>query len=340
MWSRQEQKRADAWDVVVVGAGLVGAAVAARLARQGFDVAVLEAQGVADGATGCSAGMVLTGLPGHYNWAISTYGREKAREIWTLTIEGRSRLIEVAGRLGVPVEHTGSLALAVKDVEADALQTSAALLQEDGFDARLVPGDPLGRGFYAALRQPADVAVDAAALTRALLDTGGAVIHERTEVHGLEPEQDSMRVWAQSRTVLCNAVVLAVNGYAPLLDPYFADKISPTRSLVFATEPLDEVVLEQPCYADYGYEYCRQLSDRRLLLGCWRRPRALGAESDPGAELDDAVQDGLVRFAARYFPDMEKRKVDRWSGVMGFCGGAGGGGGWPGLLSSPSGWWR
>ncbi len=56
----------DRCDVVVVGAGIVGAAVAARLARQGLQVAVLEAQQVAGGATGRSAGMVLTGLPGNY----------------------------------------------------------------------------------------------------------------------------------------------------------------------------------------------------------------------------------------------------------------------------------
>ena len=62
MWAGQGQKRADACDVVVVGAGLGGAAVAARLAREGFDTAVLEAQSVAGGATGRSAGMVLTGL--------------------------------------------------------------------------------------------------------------------------------------------------------------------------------------------------------------------------------------------------------------------------------------
>ncbi|MBE9507499.1 MAG: FAD-binding oxidoreductase [Chloroflexi bacterium] len=318
MWSERGPKRVDACDVVVVGAGLVGAAVTAHLAHHGFDVAVLEAQRVAGGATGRSAGMVLTGLPGHYNWAVSVYGRQKAREIWALTVEGRERVIETAGRLGVEVEHTGSLELAVEDIEAGALEASAELLQEDGFDVHFDPGDPLGRGFHAALHQPADVTVDAAALTRALLDASGVTVHERTEVYKLEPERDGVRVWARGRTVLCSAVVLAINGYAPLLDPYFADRVAPIRSLILATEPLGEVVLEQPCCADYGYEYCRQLPDRRLLLGCWRRPRAANAEVSEEADLDDVVQDGLALFAAHYFPDVETHAADRWSGVMGF----------------------
>jgi glycine/D-amino acid oxidase-like deaminating enzyme len=85
------------------------------------------------------------------------------------------------------------------------------------------------------------------------------------------------------------------------------------------------VALEQPCCADYGYEYCRQLPDRRLLLGGWRRspfhPRPFppqGGSEAQKAELADVVQDGLVRFASRHFPEVETRDASRWSGVMGF----------------------
>jgi gamma-glutamylputrescine oxidase len=324
MWTGQEQKRVDACDVVVVGAGLLGTAVATHLVHEGIDTAVLEAQNIAGGATGRCAGMVLTGLAGHYNWAVAAYGRQKARDVWALTVEGRERLIEVAERLRVPIERSGSLAVAVDDVEVDALQESATLLQEDGFNARFDSDDPLNRGFRAALRYPDDVAVDASALTWALVTANDVTVHERTEVYSLEPEQDGVRVWAQGRTVLCRAVVLAINGYAPLLDFYFTDKVAPTRSLVFATEPLEAMILEHPCYADYGYEYCRQLPDRRLLLGSWRRSRSASqernSEENRETELDDVVQDGLLRFALRHFPDVnvKTRNTGRWSGVMGF----------------------
>ncbi len=323
MWAGREQKRVDACDVVVVGAGLVGAAVAARLAREGIDTAVLEAQSIAAGATGRSAGMVLTGLAGHYNWAADAYGRQKAKDVWALTVEGRERLVETAEKFKLPIEHTGSLALAADDAETESLRESAALLREDGFNAHFDADDPLDRGFRAALRYPDDVAVDAAALAWALLTRNDVTVHEGTEVYNLEREQDGVRVWAQGRTVFCRAVVLAVNGYAPLLDFYFADKIAPTRSLVFATEPLDKVVLEQPCSVDYGYEYCRQLPDRRLLLGSWRRPRPGSQETmgqEQKVELGDAVRDGLLRFASRYFSDVQVNAGDakRWSGLMGF----------------------
>jgi len=314
MWTGQE-KRIDACGVVVVGAGLTGAAVAARLARDGFDTAVLEAQTVAGGATGRSAGMVLAGLAGHYNWAVAAYGRSRARDAWALTVEGQMRLIESADRLGVPVERTGSLALAVEEAEVEAMAESAELLGEDGFGVQLELTDPLNRGFLAALRQPADVVVDTLALARRLLSESGVTIHEHTEVYSLERERDGVRVWAQGRTVFCDAVVLAIDGYAPLFDAYFADKVAPMRSLVFTTEPLDGVVLSQPCSADYGYEYCRQLPDRRLLIGGWRRPAQSGeSQADP----DDPVRDGLVRFTTRYFPEVETDRADHRSGTMGF----------------------
>jgi glycine/D-amino acid oxidase-like deaminating enzyme len=326
MWAGEEQKRVDACDVVVVGAGLVGAAVATRLTGEGFDVAVLEAQNIAEGATGRSAGMVLTGLAGHYNWAVSAYGRQKAREVWELTVEGRRRLVEKARKLEIPVGCTGSLSLAVEDIEADALGESVELLREDGFDAQFLSSDPLDRGFRAALHQPDDVVVDAVALTQALLSSSQVIVHESTEVYSLEPERGSVRVWAQGRTVLCSAVVLAVNGYASLLAPYFSEKVAPTRGLVLVTEPLNKVALEQPCRADYGYEYCRQLPDRRLLLGGRRRPRSLsqetGDEVDQGVSLgdgpDDALQEGLLRFVSRHFPEVKTRIANRWSGLMGF----------------------
>jgi len=319
-----EQRRIDTCDVVVVGAGLVGAAVAARLARAGVDTAILEAQETAGGATRRSAGMTLTGLTGSYKEATKTYGRQKARKIWSLTIEGRERLIEAAEQQKIPIGNTGSLTLATGEAEAKALKESATLLREDGFDVQFYPSDPLARGFTVALRHPADATVNAAALTQSLLDNNDVTVHERTEVHDLESEGGKVRVWAQRRTVLCNAVVLAVNGYAPLLDSWFVDKITPTRTLTFSTEPMNEIVLEQPCCVNTSggdYKYCRQLPDRRLLLSDRHRPshnlsRQSNGERDM-AGLNDAAKDRLTRFTRHYFPEVKIDNVDLESGVLG-----------------------
>ncbi len=298
----QGRKRADECDVVVVGAGLVGAAVAARLTAEGLDTAVLEAQTVAGGATGRSAGLVLAGCDFDYGRAVATYGRQRARELWSLTVEGRERLVAEARHLAVPVTVSGSWALATDAEQAARLEKAAALLREDGFDVRF-GDDPLERGFQGALYTPGDAVVDGAALTRALLASEGVAVHETTEVYRWEPEGNGLRVWARGRTVFCHALVLAVNGYSPLLASYFTGRVTPTRGRLVTSDPLYETTVERPCVFDGGY--CRQLPDRRLLLGGWQR------ETDG---------DGLAEFVARHFPEVNLLTAEQRSGVGGFTG--------------------
>jgi glycine/D-amino acid oxidase-like deaminating enzyme len=310
MLIKREQGRVDACEVVVVGAGLVGALIASRLTREGFDTAILEARRVTGGATGRSLGMVVAGLPREYSWAVSVYGRQRAQEIWALTIGGRERLVKAARQLGVPIQRSGSVALAVDDEEADALWESAKLLREDGFDVSYSLTDPLNRGFEAALHQYDEVIVNAAALTRALLVAEDVIVHEGTEVYALEPTGDAIRVWAHGRTVFCNAVVLAVNGYAALVHPYLAENVAPVRAVVFAAGSLGNALFDQPCTAARGREFLRPLPDGRLLLGTWRNWESLTRGDRP--------EDGLSAFVSRYFPEVDLNSVDRWSEVMGF----------------------
>lgn len=310
MLTKREERRSDACDVVVVGAGLVGASVAARLTRRGFDTAILEARRVAGGASGRSAGMVLTGLPVHYSWAASVYGRRQAYQLWALTIGGRDRLIEGAKRLGVPIERSGSLALAIDEEEADVLWESAKLLREDGFDASFSLTDPLDRGFRGALHRPGDAMVDAGALTQAILVEDDVVVHEGTEVHALEPAGDDIRVWAHGRTVLCSAVVLAVNGYGALVHPYLAESVAPVQGHVFALEVSDEVIHDQPCTFAHGKHFLRPLSDGRVLIGGWDREQSSRDRRDPGDRMEASL--------SRHFPEADLRTLYHRTEIMGF----------------------
>ena len=309
MLTKREPGRSDACDVIVVGAGLMGAAVATRLARQGFSTAILEARRVAGGATGRSLGVASTGLAGNYSWAVSVYGRPRAREIWALTAGGRARLVETVRRLGVPFQRAPSFALAVDDEEADELWDSVKLLRQDGFDASFTLTDPLGRGFQAAIRRPDDVIVNAAELTRALLQAEGITVHEETEVYALEPTENGIHVWAHGRTVVCSAVVLAVNGYAALLDPYLAARVAPGSSLVLALEPDGDPFIDPPCTLDRGRVFLRTLPDGRLLMGIRQPGGALAGE--------ELLRDRLTAVASRHFPQLDLTNVDCWSEVMG-----------------------
>ncbi len=300
--------RVDTCEALVVGAGLVGATVAASLAAEGLGVAVLEARDVASGATARTAGLV-TGLPVPYVQVVERHGHDTAEALWGLALGNRAMLTSAADRLGVVVERTGSLTLAVNPEEASLLQTSAEMLNAAGFDARFEAGDPLDRGFFAALHYPDDVIVDTVALTRRLLHA--IPVHTGTEVYGLEQDGDEVLVLARGRTVRASTVVLAVNAYAPLLDGYFADKIALARGYLMVTHPLVERLIATPGNA--GPFSFRQTSDGRLLFTACRTEYETPAASpgDAGAEID------LMRFIGYCFPEAVNRFARRSSSLMG-----------------------
>jgi gamma-glutamylputrescine oxidase len=304
-------KRVDACEVVVVGAGLVGAAVVANLASEGLDVGVLDARGIASGATGHTAGMIATGLPMFYAQAVEQYGRELAQALWRLTAENQASLVSAADGLGVALDRPGSLVLAKDDKEAALLQTSAEMLQADGIEVQFEDSDPLDRGFAAALIYPDDVVIDTAALTQSLLESLEVPVHTDTEVYGLEQDGDDILVLARGRLVRATTVVLAVNGYASLIDDYFSDKVAPVRGYNLVTQALDAGLIPTP--GSTGPFYFRQAFDGRLLFTAWpdRYETPPAGPSDGGAEVN------LMRFVGRHFPEAANQFDQRDSSVMG-----------------------
>ena len=304
-----QARRIDACDVLIVGAGLVGAAVASSLVNEGLEVAVLEAQEAAGGATALSPGLALTGLSMPYVQAVERWGRQTARELWQLTLENRARLQALAQRMGLSVESTGSLLLATDQTDATRLRASAELLDADGFAVRFEAADPLDRGFAAALHAPDDLVVDPVALTRRIFETFSIPIHPHTQVHAFEPSGDDVLVWARGRVVRASTVVLAVNAYAALLDGYFRNKIVPASGCVLTTHPLDgQLIVPAGSVGPFSF---RQYPDGHMLFAAWRSEYETPAASAQG----DNLQVALARFIGRHFAGSQL--VRRETTVMG-----------------------
>ncbi|NTW12045.1 MAG: FAD-binding oxidoreductase, partial [Anaerolineales bacterium] len=69
-------------DVAVIGAGYTGLSAAYTLAKQGVNVAVLEAESIGWGASSRNGGMALTGLKLPMQTVIKRYGRGLARQLF------------------------------------------------------------------------------------------------------------------------------------------------------------------------------------------------------------------------------------------------------------------
>ena len=114
--------------VVVVGAGIVGLAVAARLTGDGHRVTVVEKeQAVAVHQTGRNSGVIHSGL--YY-----TPGSLKAR----MSVAGQRSMTAYAREHGVAVEITGKLVVATTADQVAGLHRLAERARANGVPAQLV----------------------------------------------------------------------------------------------------------------------------------------------------------------------------------------------------------
>jgi L-2-hydroxyglutarate oxidase len=174
------------WDVVVVGAGILGLATARELLRRSPDskLLVLEREpSIAFHQTGHNSGVIHAGI--YY-----APGSLKAR----LCVEGARELYEFCDRHGIAYERCGKLIIALDESELPGLDE----LERRGI-ANAVPGlrrvgaselreiEPYATGI-AALHSPATGIVDFSAVARALaaeITAAGAVIQTGVEVRSI-----------------------------------------------------------------------------------------------------------------------------------------------------------
>jgi glycerol-3-phosphate dehydrogenase len=167
------------FDVAVVGAGVVGLAIAREYARDGARVVVLDREpGPGREQSTHNSGVVHSGL-------MAAPGTLRAR----LNVEGNRRLYDLAAELGVAAEACGTIAVALREEDLARLQQ-----YEQGGRANLVPGvrwltddelrarEPRLAPCVGALFAPTGGRVDAvglvAALERAVRADGGAIRYE------------------------------------------------------------------------------------------------------------------------------------------------------------------
>ena len=201
------------FDVAVVGGGVLGCAIAARLAATRASVCLLEAAGdVAEGASKGNAGI-----------AVAYYGAPGTLDAELI---GRSRpgWEALCARLDVPYRRIGAVMLALDDAEAARLPEIAAEARACGARAALVSGtraralEPLAApGCRAALHLPDEGIVDPMRLTVAfarLAAANGCDVRRDALVTALAREGDRTRVATPRGSVRARFVVDAAGAGA------------------------------------------------------------------------------------------------------------------------------
>ncbi|OCB55178.1 FAD/NAD(P)-binding oxidoreductase [Mycobacterium vulneris] len=113
----------DVFDVVVIGAGIVGSAIARELSGHQLSVALLEARDdVGDGTSKANTAILHTGFDAKPGTLEST-----------MVSRGYQLLSDYAARTGIPVEHTGAILVAWDDEQLDALPGLKEKAEANGY---------------------------------------------------------------------------------------------------------------------------------------------------------------------------------------------------------------
>ena len=196
------------FDAAVIGAGIIGAAVAAELCRQHPDWRVLvieKSTAPARHQTGRNSGVIHSGV--YY-----TPDSLKAR----LCREGLEQTYAYCATHGIPVEQRGKLLVATDAAELtrlDALEERAArndVASERLDKAALLAIEPHIAGL-GALRIPSTGIVDYVAMTRALLaevETAGGTLMFNTPLTGLSARGDAWTLTTSNGPIHAARVVL------------------------------------------------------------------------------------------------------------------------------------
>jgi glycine oxidase len=205
--------------VVVVGAGIIGTAVAESLARAGASVTVLDMRAPGQGASHASAGMLTPYVEADGHPGMVELGARSLALYDSLI----SRL-SAEGRAPIEYSRTGILEVALDDDSADRLLNAKPGLDDAGVMSEWLDGDAL-RGFEPSVTPAAlgglftaeQGLVGVEGLLVALVQQArlsGAVFEFPVEVTSIEEHTNHAVVSAGAQTYTADAVVLASGSWS------------------------------------------------------------------------------------------------------------------------------
>lgn len=316
-------------DVCVVGGGSAGLSAALHLAERGYAVALLEAQHLGFGGSGRSGGQTIFGYAASQEKLQRIVGREDARRMWDISIEGMKLQKDLIARHAIACDYVaGHMHVGVKARHDAELAAEVETMRDEyGYDTvRVVPHDEL-RTMVASDRYTTGI-IDTASghldpykytlgLGRAAA-SAGVRIFENSAATKLDLASDASadsRVHSQDGTVRARHVLIAGNALLGRLVPELARKFMAVGTYIAATEVLGperaaSLITNNAAVADINWvlDYFRRSADHRLLFG--------GRVSYSGLDPFDSASVLRGRIE-RVFPQLAGTRIEyAWGGFV------------------------
>ncbi|NQV86088.1 MAG: FAD-binding oxidoreductase, partial [Woeseiaceae bacterium] len=309
-------------DVVIVGGGFTGVSAMLHLAERGYDVALLEANRIAWGASGRNGGQLIDGFVDSERIE-KRVSADAAKIIYQMGIDSRQIVVDRIAKYSIECDlKFGYVELALRESDVRNLNSyletkeranyphEMKFLNRDeirsvvGSDSYIAGLVNMGNGHLHPINLCAGEAAAAVSL--------GATVFEQSPVvkihHGAKP-----RVETAVGTIHANKVLLAGNAYLGRTEPKLAGKVIPAGSYIMATEPLSPELQRELLPTDVAcidlraaLDYFRLSADGRMLWGgmcnySGRVPRSIEGSLRPGM--------------LKVFPQLEHARTDyTWGG--------------------------
>ncbi|TPN29585.1 FAD-binding oxidoreductase [Mesorhizobium sp. B2-3-3] len=315
-------------EAAVVGAGLAGLTTALQLARAGLHVAVLEAQSVGFGASGRNGGFVTPGFATGGEAIAARVGREAARGLHRLSIEGVEFVRDTIEALAIAaaMPRAGLLSILRYD-DGDALKAYAEqMVRDHGYELQYLGTEAVrsvlrSARYHQGLRDPNAFHIHPLNYLRSLADEIerlGGKIHESSEVVQCDLSGTRKMLHTGQGTLRASHVVLATGGYTGPVFGQLHRAFLPIATYVMVSEAAPRLIAQAVATTDAvgdnrraGDYYRLVESGNRLLWGGRITTRAAPAE---------ALARELRREMVGTYPQLAGLKTElAWSGLMSYA---------------------
>jgi glycine/D-amino acid oxidase-like deaminating enzyme len=301
-------------DVLIIGAGIVGAACAAECARAGLSVRVLDRGPVGGGTTAAGMGHLVVMDDSEAQFALTRF----SRQLWH----------DLRPQLPTAVEFDGcgTLWVAADDEEMAEVRRKQRFYSERGVRVEILDAAALSQaepnlraGLAGGLRVPDDAVLyppSAAAFLLQQARAAGAEVSTGVEVKELLPS--GVARLADGASVAAGRIVNAAGPWSPALTPGLPVRkrkghlVITDRHPGFARHQLIELGYLKSAHAVASDSVAFNLQPRltgQMLIGSSRQFEA------EGTEINQPILDRMLRRAREYLPGIGQLTALRaWTG--------------------------